>query len=580
MRVRRSLLRLRPASVPAVWEIDHPPSVVESYCTTSIEDLAASFRTGRLRRVEYVDYVASRRCLFRGTKGALPLRAYDPLSAVDKSKVLGYLPADFKQEWKELREKAKQQDKMFDEFVSLKQKFLLGKATPLEVERYRELLRMFESPLESVIFEVKICSAGNDQATFRPEITKLTESGSFHWGWAKCEHVLDPETNLPHPFHRHIQLAGSSGACALSVAAGLSQFALGTNAGGSNRIAAGLLGCSGLVLGALSTKSVIGPITRTPYDMALVCAALVGLSTANMRVTLAEPLSRGKQLTIGSMSTFINRTSSWEVAYPGLEGISPASPHPAVESWWKGVVEHLTPYFNLINCDNKIQDISVPFLSRWMSTNREGGQPSAAVNYSLSPLDSKKLILDASTIWTNANRSDVVAAANNEVEACKIPDGIDILMTPLLAIPYWNSASCPSPTLPLPQISTPLGPVLDPRFNPYCILANAWKTPSISVPVNIKAPHPNRSNETCDLPFAILLTATKATKGDLIQLLNLAHKIHQSLTRFAPPPLVLDGAWSQQRSEAEGDLMIDSLLASDSRVTWPSDIRDFGSNGI
>ncbi|CUE78670.1 Hypothetical protein, putative [Bodo saltans] len=100
------------------------------------------------------------------------------------------------------------------------------------------------------------------------------------------------------------------------------------------------------------------------------------------------------------------------------------------------------------------------------------------------------------------------------------------ILTPLLRIPYWKT---PGPNRKKPTYTgsntnpavsflptckgkdakgEPLE-ILDPTFNPYCILANVWGTPSVTIPLTIVAPHPVEAGRTSAMPHALLtLTLT------------------------------------------------------------------------
>lgn len=327
--IRRTLpwCRLRSARVPAFWEVDHPPSLGASYCQTSIEDLHCSFQTGRLQRADYIDYIVKRRALFRGTKGIVTYPSdYNPLCSLDKKNVIGYdrNDMDLRSAWVKLRRIAVNDDKLFDKYSTLKQNFLRGKLSAKGIKDYRKLKTKFDHPLHSLVYSIKCVVA---QPTRDPSCrllkAMLDSVGAHHFGYAKGHNIAILETDVPHPFHRDIHLGGSSGALALSVATGLAQFGLGTNWCGSSQISAGLLGCTGLVFGGNVTTTlgvkiseIVGLITRTPHDTALVCAVLLNKPVDEIRSLLSSAFSRNRpQPTIGYLSHFLNVKS---VSYPGL----------------------------------------------------------------------------------------------------------------------------------------------------------------------------------------------------------------------------------------------------------------------
>ncbi len=101
--------------------------------------------------------------------------------------------------------------------------------------------------------------------------------GIVHPDYGQCNNPHDPERTA----------GGSSGGSAASVAAGIGYASLGTDTGGSIRIPAAYCGVAGLkpTYGLVSTFGVfplswsldhVGPIARTPADVALVLEAIAG----------------------------------------------------------------------------------------------------------------------------------------------------------------------------------------------------------------------------------------------------------------------------------------------------------------
>ena len=119
-----------------------------------------------------------------------------------------------------------------------------------------------------------------------------------------------------------------------------------------------------------------------------------------------------------------------------------------------------------------------------------------------------ELILKAANTWMTANpviwQSALNSASNLMEEESKREKielaNYDYILTPLLRVPYWISphslgysgtkciTNLNHPCLPYHK--TDLGPVLDPTFNMYCILANMWQVPSITIPIAFDMDHP------------------------------------------------------------------------------------------
>lgn len=125
-------------------------------------------------------------------------------------------------------------------------------------------------------------------------VKRLRASGCIILGKTNLhEFAFGITTNNPHygptrnPYDRTRIPGGSSGGSGAAVAAGLSAAAIGTDTGGSVRIPAGLCGIVGLkpTLGRVGrggmmylsfTRDVIGPLTRTVEDAALLLTYMAG----------------------------------------------------------------------------------------------------------------------------------------------------------------------------------------------------------------------------------------------------------------------------------------------------------------
>lgn len=128
-------------------------------------------------------------------------------------------------------------------------------------------------------------------------VKKLKKAGAIIIGKTNMhEFAIGITTNNPHygptrnPYDFSRIPGGSSGGSAAAVAAALCAGAIGTDTGGSVRIPAALCGVVGLkpTLGCVGrgglmylsyTRDVIGPITRTVMDSAMLLEAIVGKDT-------------------------------------------------------------------------------------------------------------------------------------------------------------------------------------------------------------------------------------------------------------------------------------------------------------
>lgn len=171
-------------------------------------------------------------------------------------------------------------------------------------------------PLTGVVFAVEATA----DVLFGSIIGELEKQGGLCWGRTESsessESLRLPETNLRNPHHPWIQIGGSSGGSAVSVACGNSQFSVGTNGGGSNRTSAGLLGLSGMVFGTAPhssehkhSPSALGLIAKTPHELALICGSILPLGDnesvsqrlSDIRSDLRSPYEPGAEPRIGTL---------------------------------------------------------------------------------------------------------------------------------------------------------------------------------------------------------------------------------------------------------------------------------------
>jgi aspartyl-tRNA(Asn)/glutamyl-tRNA(Gln) amidotransferase subunit A len=119
------------------------------------------------------------------------------------------------------------------------------------------------------------------------------QTHEFAWGISSVNELMGTSRN---PWSPDRMSGGSSGGCAVALAAGLVPLAIGSDTGGSIRVPSALCGTVGLkpTFGAVSTEGVlplapsldhVGSMARTPDDAGLLLAAMggpraVGASTA------------------------------------------------------------------------------------------------------------------------------------------------------------------------------------------------------------------------------------------------------------------------------------------------------------
>ncbi|CUG88032.1 Hypothetical protein, putative [Bodo saltans] len=172
---------------------------------------------------------------------------------------------------------------------------------------------------------------------------------------------------------------------------------------------------------------------------------------------------------------------------------------------------------------------------------------------------------------------------------------VDYILSPLLRIPHWKTpgqdrtnptytASNTNPAVPF--LPTCMGKdakgepleILDPTFNPFCILADVWETPSVTIPLMFWAPHPVEKDSTCPTPYALLLTKVPekedttstetATAKQLkeskatMELLLIAHRLFYFINGHSRDGC--EQAYIKELWETEG-------APDNVRVTWPEE---------
>ncbi|CUG86843.1 Hypothetical protein, putative [Bodo saltans] len=208
-------------------------------------------------------------------------------------------------------------------------------------------------------------------------------------------------------------------------------------------------------------------------------------------------------------------------------------------------------------------------------------------------------ILAAADAWSGDKRmedSNVYEKRQEEHRRAASELPVDYILTPLLRIPYWKTpgpdrknpiytARNTNPAVPF--LPTCMGKdakgdpleILDPTFNPYCILANVWKTPSVTIALTTWVPHPTEDGRKCAVPHALLLTKlpkpedklnptpveTPAELEATMELLFVAHKLLFLLNGYTG--VGCEPAYIKELWETDG-------APDNVRVTWPEEFDD------
>ena len=173
-------------------------------------------------------------------------------------------------------------------------------------------------------------------------VWRLRQAGCVILGKTNMhEFAFGITTNNPHygptrnPYDRTRIPGGSSGGSGAAVASGFCAAAVGTDTGGSVRIPAALCGAVGLkpTLGRVgrggmmylsTTRDVIGPMTRTVEDAALLLAAMAGADPRDMdaEVKSAPNYARGLGRGLRGVRIGVPRKYFYEENHPDVQRLT------------------------------------------------------------------------------------------------------------------------------------------------------------------------------------------------------------------------------------------------------------------
>lgn len=265
----------RPVYVPELYDELHPPTKAEVFCNTSVGDLLFSFRSRRLGFLEYLQFLKARRRQHKnGRKKGASVMGFE---ATPDPCEISHKLRDF------------------------------AKTNQINLFKAKSLL-----PLAGLVFDTK--QAASNHVTLKALADQFESLGARSWGVTKAP--IPPSIpvtfGLTNPYHKDLFVGGSSGGAAYSVACGLSSFSLGTNAGGSNRIPAGLLGLTGLYMGSgirlpntSGVKSLhrsAGFICRTPDDAGILLSHLLRHGSQQQEAIVKNFQARLSDDTIGRIA--------------------------------------------------------------------------------------------------------------------------------------------------------------------------------------------------------------------------------------------------------------------------------------
>ena len=381
-----------------------------------------------------------------------------------------------------------------------------------------------DNPLAGTIF----CYKDTGDRLLQPYIQSLVAAGAIPWGRTTGpQPPAIPATAIPHPFSDAVNVGGSSGGSAFSVACGQSTFSLGTNGGGSNRIPAGLLGVSGLRWGSKGIKTRSGQrlhgaggfIARTPECVATACAGAFGWGSAfidrifkrNSKNTPLDPVR------VLAMSNLEPRQAWQDLGPPGTAAAPVLPVHDEVLEMFDAVIGLLNRRGSGVTVvqrhevpgDIGLYDFTRPFLTKWLASWSRRTS-SAPATFCSPPEQTEELVLAPSQWWQA--QPEAFAEAQRKADAAttefvnmtadvESKSKCRFLLTPLLRVSSW-------PTGNLPKLESSIGNVVDSSMNPFCILSNVWDTPSVTMPAAV---YTTVNGERRWLPYGLLLTALPST---------------------------------------------------------------------
>ncbi len=222
-------------------------------------------------------------------------------------------------------EKIEAENERLNAFTHVEGKGLMNHARYLDSQRARG----HAGPLTGLVLGVKdnICMKGRPASAGSrmledfsslydaTAIARLREAGALFVGRTNCDEFAMGSSNetshygpVSHPDDEERVPGGSSGGSAAAVAAGLCHAALGSDTGGSIRQPAAFCGTLGLkptygrvsrfgLVAFASSFDVIGPLTKTAEDAALLLEAIAGVDSNDATSAPVEVPSYSEALT-------------------------------------------------------------------------------------------------------------------------------------------------------------------------------------------------------------------------------------------------------------------------------------------
>jgi hypothetical protein len=533
-----------------MWLWSHPPSVSQSYCVATVDDLIRSFKVGRLAPADYLRMLHRRRRLFRGSR-ELAGACY-PLSNYNPEKVLSFTSAE-----------------------------LLG--TEFEAALYKSGCMDGSLPLRGLVFSSKAPIKTTADASLRVFEASLEAAGAVKWGTSTAPYGhVSPVTALPHPLEPTLAVGGSSGGGAFGVACGLSSFSIGTNGGGSNIIPAGLLGLAGFHFG--DTKALGVPhleafsevVARTPSCVARIYGALLRRSHDEIAKSIRHAPASARILAVADLPQPANSWSNAMVPIENGKVLGPASLHADVRRFFADSMSTLKSMSSdsfqvhvaddAYTSESALCDASFIFMTLWLrqcvqlsadATHDGAGSAEDLVPH---PDHVNDLFTEPASKWLATAPDDFDARVSRAREfkatnaqdsnKCKKLADFDYLLTPLLRIPYFEKGAHPT-------LTTTHGRVFDPSSNPFTIIANLAATASITIPSSITTKCPD--GRVVHLPYALVLTSLRQLDSDgLIKFLATANYVAYALQGKQLPPYYFKNAY-------EGAETVDDSI----RAVWP-----------
>ncbi|MGW1882655.1 amidase [Streptomyces sp. NPDC001970] len=328
--------------------------------------------------------------------------------------------------------------------------------------------------------------------------TNMPEFGLFPFTESSaCGTTLNPWSLEHSP-------GGSSGGSAAAVAAGLVPAAIGGDGGGSIRIPAACCGLFGLkpTRGRVSTAphphlwwglGVIGPLTRSVLDSALVHDAIRG-STAGDMFRAAEPAT---SFTTAAATEPRRLRIGWSTK-PVARGVKPSAEVVRAVSETAALLAELGHHVEEI--DPRYPDPTAAFVSQWFAGLRT--EAFATDDYGRLERRTRETVRLGTwarpgvTRWAIARGEKIGARANRVFEQ------IDVLLTPTIA-------GVPPRTGQLTGTGTIRAALRAMPMIAYCALWNVTGNPAASVPAGLTG---------AGLPLAVQLVGRRDDETTLLSL--------------------------------------------------------------